>query len=239
MGVGARKRSSFLAFGGFVLLVGVILANTFGVSNAFIPPEPFTNQKCLDCHNEIGIPNVMVEVGPVNPPEILPAHKRHFYSVMLSFSSNDPDGVSDTSFGCRKCHNQRTILAFEGDWSFIDGEGSGQDINKQVNAEVCLTCHGKFRTVASTVDGGLTIGQTITAHFDSARGDYVINTSPRGCTDNCHDGAGPGRPVFDATAHAAPTVTHITQMYASSSTYCLKCHGGFAWFQVEESQTTP
>ena len=154
------------------------------------------------------------------------AHRRHFLSVFLNFADNQ-GGVD--AYGCAKCHQETTPPAYyEGNVS-VTNLDAVNELSREVRPGVCLECHGMFRK---------------TKHkFDGIEYDYVALRIE--CT-SCHNPDGPG--LDPEIAHgAAPlessssidpftaVIWWINQRYTNTKSFCPRCHGGLAWFQVEET----
>ena len=91
-------------------------------------------------------------------------------------------------------------------------QGSGATVNKQVDAAVCASCHGAF---PASKHGGI---------------NYAL-TDSRSCTKaGCHNAGGAEDP---AAKHAA--AGYVNTYFATSRTYCTKCHGGLDFFKSEET----
>lgn len=145
-----------------------------------------TNAECVTCHGNKALEKSL-------DTATFTGHKRHLYSAYLRFQS--------MGAGCAQCHVSTDI-----------DQGSGASVNKQVDVELCRSCHGAF---PASVHGGV----------DWAK------LNPRGCAaDACHKAGSAGDP---AAAHAA--VGYVNTYFASSRTYCTKCHGGLKFYAVEET----
>ncbi|MHB1342223.1 MAG: hypothetical protein ACYCX5_10765 [Coriobacteriia bacterium] len=93
-------------------------------------------------------------------------------------------------------------------------QASGASVNKQVDAAVCASCHGTFPKASP-----------------SHLGVNLAVTAPRGCTvAGCHIAGGANDP---AAAHAA--AGYVNMFFATSRTYCTKCHGGLAFYATPET----
>lgn len=179
-----------------VAIATTVLAAGFGASTVWAAytgndtaahkaSASITNAECVACHGQKAFERSL----DVN---VYTAHKRHLYSAYLRFQS--------MGNGCAKCHVSTDIE-----------QGSGASVNKQVDAALCASCHGKFPTTAHGTDWA--------------------TRDPRGCTaDACHKAGSAGDP---AAAHAA--AGYVNTFFASSRTYCTKCHGGLKFFAAEET----
>ena len=186
------KRLMAIAIAGTVFSAGFAVTAVFAAYSgndtaAHKSSATITNAECVACHGQKAY-------EPSLDVNTYSAHKRHLYSAFLRFTSmND---------GCAQCHVATDIE-----------QGSGATVNKQVDAQVCASCHGKFPVVKH---GGT---------------DYAA-TSPRGCTatTSCHKGGGSKDP---AIAHAA--AGYVNTYFAASRTYCTKCHGGLDFYNIAET----
>lgn len=165
-------------------------------------------------------------------------------AVMAAYSGNDAaahlSSSSITNAECIGCHGNRTFeqtldtatfsahkrhlySAYLRFTSLPNGCGvchvrtdieqsSGATVNKQVASVFCASCHGVF---PKTAHGGT---------------DWAV-LDPRSCTRaGCHTAGGANDP---AAAHAA--AGYVNTFFASSRTYCIKCHGGIKLFVAEET----
>jgi len=95
---------------------------------------------------------------------------------------------------------------------------------KQVNPELCLSCHGIFR-VNKTIGNAL-----IPEHIDAGTGQNIAETNPTGCK-KCHRKGGPaGDPLVDLRH-----VPYVHMRYAELAIACFKCHGAYQWFDTPET----
>ena len=146
-----------------------------------------TNTDCQSCH---GVKANDRSLDPLT----FSAHKRHLKSAFMRFQVME--------YGCGTCHVSTDVL-----------QGSGATVNRQVDAAVCISCHGAFTESADAHVGDLSL------------------TSPRGCTvAGCHNMGGLNDP---AAKHAA--AGYVNTFFATSRVYCTKCHGGLQFYVVEET----
>ncbi|RJQ53660.1 MAG: hypothetical protein C4521_07265 [Actinobacteria bacterium] len=189
-----RKLSSrilAIAVAGTVFAAGfgasvVMAAYTGNDTAAHLNSAAITNAECVGCHgqkaNEASL-----------DPVTYSAHKKHLKSAYLRFMT--------MSTGCGACHTSTDI-----------DQGSGGSVNKQVDAAVCLSCHGGFPT---SLHGG---------------NNYAA-ANPRGCrASGCHVAGSAHDP---AAAHAA--AGYVNTFFANSRTYCTKCHGNLKFYMMEET----
>lgn len=136
--------------------------------------------------------------------------------------ANEATPLDPITFSAHKKHLKSAFLRFqvmgggcaECHASTDIEQGSGATVNKQVDAAVCASCHGTFPK-ASVGHGGI---------------DYAL-TAPRGCTiSGCHNALGANDP---AAAHVA--AGYVNTFFASSRTYCTKCHGGLDFYATAET----
>lgn len=210
---------------GLALLLGSLLA--IYISGVTATPvnqvalhqssDTITESACRSCHPRAY--EKAMESPPVDPDLWWDAHFTHQERTvgLLAFYDKDT-GPYD---GCGKCHPSTDIR-----------EESGATLRKQVNPGIpgsinttveCLDCHGTYAT--RLPDGTYT----------SSVPQHVRNDLPdTGCmtSEGCHTGLeSPG-----ASPQAAHTgVSYIGQIMTQAGAYCLKCHGGRAFYKAEET----
>ena len=159
----------------------------------------------------------------------------------------DEDGVESE---CAKCHQQTDdslgqvvtnelgdihpkkyirLGSYEGGWlNDLPGNKSKRAARKQVDPDFCVSCHGGFRTE----DDGQSPNKT-TLPIHKVNGQSLAKVDPRGCTRRCHkDAASGGTAENPADEHRL--VSYVNLRYASTSISCLKCHGGYQYYDVPE-----
>ncbi len=220
---GASRR--FIAISLIIIIVavlsGVAVTSALGAVNetkVHQNSKDYQSKTCNDCHDYLSR-------NESTDRQYLAAHRRHFLSVFLNFF----DSQGGVDYGCAKCHQETTPPTYyEGNTSVTKPDAENE-LNREVRPGVCIECHGMFRT---------------TKHkFDGVEYDYVALRTE--CT-SCHNPDGPGLRPEDAHG-AAPLessssidpftagVWWINQRYANTKSFCSRCHGGLAWFQVEET----
>ena len=202
--------------------IGASHTNTIG---DHADSKSLDNGTCNGCHDRLAR-NESTDVNNLS------AHRRHFATAFLNFAS-DGSGT-----GCAACHEE-TVYGSNA-WPTLDsgnGDGLGSDIEgdlsyndtdsannnadfarvarKQVKPDVCESCHGAF-DADSVGHGG---------------NDYVTD-DPRGCAVDCHVPGGGGSAGDPDSAHSS--ADYINTRYASSSVFCVRCHGELAWYQTNE-----
>jgi hypothetical protein len=143
-----EKRRKLLFLAGLVLL-GVVIAyisvSVAGSINVIdkhknAATNAINNTECLSCHD-----NILVQTSPANSttdPQ-LSGHKRHFMTVFLNFANNVATGLGGgtNDRGCVKCH-PKTDINDSGGYSEVFSR-------KQVDPQLCLKCHGKFKATTN------------------------------------------------------------------------------------------
>ena len=139
--------------------------------------------KCVACHGNKAVSRTL-------DPNVLSAHRLHLRS---------PNKVLRFRMFCNRCHI-----------STDEVEESGASLRKQVSSDICLRCHGTFRTTGISAHNG--VSPTDTTCLNSG----------------CHNSRAEVR--RDHRAAKAPVTSKAARIE-----YCSKCHGGLPLFAVEET----
>lgn len=202
-----------------------------------------SDSDCKACH---GVKENEVSLDPMN----ISAHKRHLKSLYLTKPCGSCHAGTDVTLGSVTTNELGDVIydnrlqSYEGGvlatsaatLSGTAGAG-GNKFRKQVNPAVCADCHGYFDVTTEQDSAGANVywhrkGVTVGAAGTSGA-DPIDTRDPRGCTKAaaCH-ASNTGSTTRDPLqVHAGK---QVNQNSSTTGYSCLKCHGGYVWYNVVE-----
>lgn len=174
------------------------------------------DQECLACHAEVLAPSVR----ETSPAGLQAGKSLAWYQTLDTYSGNQETlhrrhlatdfAKRVMNMRCNTCHQGHDPRA-ETPGSSATSQGDGYNLRKQVDANTCLMCHGKFNFEAMGLPGPWA------KHGESFGNDCLA----------CHVG-------IRTTRHQVNFLKpdEIEKAGKESGDSCHGCHGGRAWYRI-------